>query len=238
MRRDTHTRPLFSSCEWVVVVVVVVDNSQEGWRRRKTQSTLCCCCCCRTYRCRAGRVERIRPYLNGSLSLSRFFPLLLSPLCSPLPNNIHALTSYTTPSHPLPDFIIFLGFFLSFSREYVAIFSRIKTNTYVIIRDSSCVIYHRRLFLPPPLCPIQHLNIYQDAHPSENPWPILDGSPDIRERGDRPAGCREKGSRGVKLHDHHLSGISHWIERENKDIGNMRDFLNRGCRMHHWFSHF
>lgn len=131
-----------------------------------------------------GGPSRAHPAISKwlSLSLSRFFPLLLSPLCSPLPNNIHALTSYTTPSHPLPDFIIFLGFFLSFSREYVAIFSRIKTNTYVIIRDSSCVIYHRRLFLPPPLCPIQHLNIYHDAHPSENPWPILDDSPDIRER--------------------------------------------------------
>jgi hypothetical protein len=28
----------------------------------------------------------------------------------------------------------------------------LKTNTYVIIRDSSCVIHYRRLFLPPS-CP-------------------------------------------------------------------------------------
>lgn len=174
-----------------------------------------------------------------SLSLSRVFSLFFSHHCVPPFQTTYTHSLPIPHHHILSQTSSFFGaFFFFLSRECVAIFTRIKTNTYVIIRDSSCVIYHRRLFLPPPLCPIQHLNIYHDAHPSENPWPILDGSPDIRERGDRPAGCREKGSRGVKLHDHHLSGISHLIERENKDIGNMRDFLNRGCRMHHWFSHF
>lgn len=82
-------------------------KSQEGRRGRPNQLS-------RAYRCRAGRLERIRPYLNGSLSL---FPLLLSPI---LPPSKHTHTSYHTITSFLPAYMI--------SRECVAIFSRIKTT--------------------------------------------------------------------------------------------------------------
>lgn len=164
MRRDS-TRLLFS-CEWVVVLCRL---SQEGWKKRKTQSTFCC---------RAGRLERIRPYLNGSL-LFYIFPLFFSHHYVPPPNTYaHGLTSYTTPSHPLPDFIIFSG-------ERVAIFSlfRIKTDTYVINRGLSCVIQPPAPGFSHPI-PRTTSKYLSQRPPHRKSFPILDWSPDIR--GERP----------------------------------------------------
>ena len=50
----------------------------------------------RAYRCRAGRLERIRPYLNGSLSL---FPSSSSLTTAPPSKHTHTHTLPTTPSH-------------------------------------------------------------------------------------------------------------------------------------------
>ena len=88
---------------------------RKGGSERKTQSSLSLSLS-RAYRCRAGRLERIRPYLNGSLSL---FPSSSSLTTAPPSKHTHTHTSYHTITHilsrQLPAFII--------SRECVAIFS-------------------------------------------------------------------------------------------------------------------
>ncbi len=64
---------------------------------RKTQSTLS-----RAYRCRAGRLERIRPYLNGSLSL---FPSSSLTTAPPPFSQTHTHRAHFLPhhhTHPLP----------------------------------------------------------------------------------------------------------------------------------------
>ena len=68
---------------------------RKGGSERKTQSSLSLSLS-RAYRCRAGRLERIRPYLNGSLSL---FPSSSSLTTAPPSKHTHTHTLPTTPSH-------------------------------------------------------------------------------------------------------------------------------------------
>lgn len=99
-----------------------------------------------------GGPTRAHPAVSKWLSLSLlFFPS--SSLTTVFPLQTHTRTHFLyhtiTSSPRLHHFLAFFSSSPGMRRHFSLV---LKTNTYVIIRDSSCVIHYRRLFLPPS-CP-------------------------------------------------------------------------------------
>lgn len=106
-----------------------------------------------------------------ALSLSPFFSLFFSHHCVPPPNTY-------THSLPIPHHYIlsqtssFFGFFFFFSGNASPFFSRIK-NQHICDHPRFQLRHPLPAPVSPTLLPIQHLNIYHDAHPLEKIIPYL-----------------------------------------------------------------